>query len=304
MRGAAGISDLTFSPRMQSHTQGFTVRHALKWRVWNGVVADVWDVDVATGAQGHYRSPDPRLFVVLACEGDGAFILSRGGVADVRLSAAQSLSYIPGEFAVQGRAEGITRIRHLDLHFNEAALVRRFGNSLDRDRLAEPRLAFADPAIAQIATLIAEECTSDRPMHRRYGEGLVDALMARLFTIVEPARRVRQGLTRRQLKLVTDYLEERSLEPFRLGDVAALAGLSQTHFSHAFKASTGLPPHSWHMQARVRRVQAMLQSTDMSLTEAAIASGFNDQAHFTRVFKLLVGTTPAAWRRALPQRKP
>jgi len=289
---------------MQSHTQGFAVRDAVKWRVWNGVVADVWDVDVASGAEGHYHSPDPRLFVVLACDGDGAFILSRDGFPDARISAAESLSYIPAEFEIRGRAEGITRIRHLDLHFNESTLLRQFGTSLDRDKLAEPRLAFGDTVIAQLAMLIAHECTSDKPMHRRYGEGLVDALLARLFDVAEPDRRARQGLTRRQLKLATDFLEERSLEPFRLADVAALAGLSQTHFSHAFKASTGLPPHSWHMQARVRRVQAMLASTDISLTEAAVASGFNDQAHFTRVFKLLVGTTPAAWRRALPDRNP
>ena len=76
-----------------------------------------------------------------------------------------------------------------------------------------------------------------------------------------------------------------------------LAGLSETHFSHAFKASTGVPPHKWQMQARIRRVQEILISDNASLTEVSAAAGFADQAHFTRVFKSIVGLTPAAWLR-------
>ncbi|WP_312861762.1 helix-turn-helix transcriptional regulator [Segnochrobactrum spirostomi] len=95
---------------------------------------------------------------------------------------------------------------------------------------------------------------------------------------------------------MTDYLEEHALGAVRLQDLADLVGLSQSHFSRAFKAATGLPPHQWHMQARIRRVQTML-SDGLPLNHIAASAGFADQAHFTRVFRRVVGVTPAVWRR-------
>ncbi|MBP8937324.1 MAG: helix-turn-helix transcriptional regulator, partial [Agrobacterium sp.] len=76
-----------------------------------------------------------------------------------------------------------------------------------------------------------------------------------------------------------------------------LTNLSQSHFSHAFKASTGVPPHQWQMQARIDRVNDLMMRTDMALTDIAIASGFSDQAHFSRVFRKMVGVSPSVWQK-------
>lgn len=95
-----------------------------------------------------------------------------------------------------------------------------------------------------------------------------------------------------------DFLEANCLRTVRLQELAALTQLSENYVSRAFKASTGIPPLRWQMQARIRRVQAMLAATGASLTSVADAAGFSDQAHLTRVFKSIVGTTPAAWVRA------
>jgi AraC-like DNA-binding protein len=58
-----------------------------------------------------------------------------------------------------------------------------------------------------------------------------------------------------------------------LQDLAELVGMSQSHFSHAFKASTGLPPHQWQLQARIRKGQDLLLRGDRSLTEVAPRTG-------------------------------
>lgn len=75
------------------------------------------------------------------------------------------------------------------------------------------------------------------------------------------------------------------------------AGLSQSHFSRAFKASTGMAPYRWQLDARIRRAQALLLDTRASLDEVAEATGFADAVHFGRTFRKLTGATPAAWRR-------
>ena len=97
---------------------------------------------------------------------------------------------------------------------------------------------------------------------------------------------------------MTDYITEHAAGTIRLQDLAELVGMSQSHFSHAFKASTGLPPHQWQLKARIERGQRLLASSERPLTEIAADAGFSDQAHFTRVFRRMVGETPAAWRRS------
>ncbi|MDX3806067.1 helix-turn-helix transcriptional regulator [Bosea thiooxidans] len=61
---------------------------------------------------------------------------------------------------------------------------------------------------------------------------------------------------RRSLKVATDHIAEHAACRIRLRDLAELVGLSQSHFSHAFKASTGLPPRQWQPKVRARPAPA------------------------------------------------
>ena len=289
---------MNFNPRMESRITGFTVVGDLKWRVWNGALADVWDVACEDQAEGYYVSPDPRLFVILQLEGAaGRFEMScPGSGQSASHRSAISMSYVPAGMPIVGRAHDLQRIKHLDLHFSENAIRQRFGRAFDYARLTQERLQFADGRIAAVAGLIAEECENPRPAHERYGEGLVDALLTLLFDVQPERAKRRAELSRRQLVQATEFIEAHCFETIRLAELAASIDLSQTHFSHAFKASTGMPPHRWQMHSRIRKVQEMLISRDTSLTEVSNMAGFSDQAHFTRVFKAIVGMTPAEWR--------
>ena len=82
-----------------------------------------------------------------------------------------------------------------------------------------------------------------------------------------------------------------------LQDVATACGLSVSHFSRAFRKSTGLAPHAWLLEARVQSAKTMLRRRDASLPTIALSCGFADRSHFTRVFTRRVGVSPAAWRR-------
>jgi AraC family transcriptional regulator len=101
-----------------------------------------------------------------------------------------------------------------------------------------------------------------------------------------------------QLKRVTEFINANLADTLQLCDLAALSGLSPSHFGRAFKGSTGLPPHRWHLNQRIERARAMLADAGASLADVACATGFADQSHFTRVFSRTVGRSPGAWRRA------
>lgn len=82
-----------------------------------------------------------------------------------------------------------------------------------------------------------------------------------------------------------------------LQEIGAACGLSVSHFSRAFRKTTGLSPHAWLLEVRVETAKSMLQRRDVSLSTTARACGFADQSHFSRVFARHVGLSPGAWRK-------
>jgi AraC family transcriptional regulator len=93
-------------------------------------------------------------------------------------------------------------------------------------------------------------------------------------------------------RVLNDLSEDHSVER-----IAALCGLSRSHFEKAFKTSLGAPPHRWLVRQRVQRAAEMLEQTHERIGLIALNCGFADQSHLTRVFRMMVGLSPAAWRR-------
>ena len=146
--------------------------------------------------------------------------------------------------------------------------------------------------------LLSEAVGDPDPSAQLYGDGLVAAIAARLFAPPTTARvEDGKGLAPWRLRRVMDYLDAHLPERVDLAHLSELIGLSPSHFSRAFKASTGMAPYQWQLDARIRRAQAQLMDTDASLDQVAEATGFADAVHFGRTFRKLTGAAPAAWRR-------
>jgi AraC-like DNA-binding protein len=125
------------------------------------------------------------------------------------------------------------------------------------------------------------------------------------FSVVRPAEAARLpanifrgGLSPHQLNAVMRFIDAHLSETIPMHVLAGIAGLSQSHFSKAFKVSVSLPPHAYIVRQRVDRAVTLLVKGEMPLVEVAFACGFSDQSHFTRHFHRLVGTSPSRWRRA------
>jgi AraC-like DNA-binding protein len=112
-------------------------------------------------------------------------------------------------------------------------------------------------------------------------------------------RPIQGGLAPWQEKRSKDMLAGDLTGATPLAEIALACGLSVSHFSRAFRRSTGLAPHAWLLHARIEAAKAMLRARGSSLSMIALACGFADQSHFTRVFTRRVGLSPGAWRRYL-----
>ncbi len=82
-----------------------------------------------------------------------------------------------------------------------------------------------------------------------------------------------------------------------LEDVAAKVHLNSAYFSTLFKQSTGSSFKEYLNMIRVEESKRLLTSTDYSIIDIAIATGFEDQSYFSKVFKKYTGITPKQYRR-------
>jgi AraC-like DNA-binding protein len=107
----------------------------------------------------------------------------------------------------------------------------------------------------------------------------------------------RGGLAPWQVKRACEKLESDLGGTLSLQQIAAEFDLSVSHFSRAFRVSTGLPPHQWLLRQRIKAAKQLMSVRDLPLSEIAMSAGFANQSHFTRVFSSVVGISPGAWRR-------
>ncbi|MEJ0086878.1 MAG: AraC family transcriptional regulator [Pseudomonadota bacterium] len=107
----------------------------------------------------------------------------------------------------------------------------------------------------------------------------------------------RGGLAPWQAKRIAAYVRENISSRLRASELAALAKLSDSHFSRAFKASFAMPPVVYILKQRMSVAQQKMLTTGHSLARIALECGLCDQAHFSRSFRRIVGQTPSDWRR-------
>jgi AraC-like DNA-binding protein len=98
------------------------------------------------------------------------------------------------------------------------------------------------------------------------------------------------------IRAVQDELADRIADPPTLDELAAAAGMSPFALLRAFRDATGLPPHAYLNQLRVRLARRLLDA-GLPPADVAAEAGFADQPHLTRHFKRVVGVPPGAYQR-------
>lgn len=74
--------------------------------------------------------------------------------------------------------------------------------------------------------------------------------------------------------------------------LAKIAGLSPSRLAHLFQEQVGIPIRSLRTWFRLKAAAVSIRR-GASLTDAALAAGFYDQAHFTHTFRDMFGLPPS-----------
>lgn len=238
---------------------------------------------VCTGGAAH-RFDDAKTFawlrrqarrgVSLGAVADGSFLLARAGLLDGYECAIHWLSH-------PSFRESFPAVRL------SASLY-----ALDRDRFTS---AGGTAAFDMMLEVIARDHGAALAM--QVSEWFVHDPMRASADRQRLALRVRTGVNDGLLLEAISLMERQVEEPLRIARLATLLGLSQGRLERRFRQHTGLKPQEYYMLVRLRRADALLASSALSIKEIALACGFVSPSHFARRYRRLFRQSPGAARK-------
>lgn len=98
------------------------------------------------------------------------------------------------------------------------------------------------------------------------------------------------------IKEACDYISKHYSEDISLSDVAEKIHLNPSYLSSLFKQVTGSSFKEYLNRVRIEEAKSLLENTDYSIMEIAVATGYSDQSYFSKVFRKLTGITPKQYR--------
>lgn len=184
-----------------------------------------------------------------------------------------------------------------------------------RLRLAPAELEQIGEWAARIEEEIAASASSGKPKaprHRGPRDGrllqeayltlIVDVLSRKAGRLALPkaAKAPRASRPAAGMGRVLGWIETGLDRPLGVADLAARAGMSVRTFHRAFRAATGRTPWDYIVAARLERAAERLAHGPVheTVTEIALACGFDDSNYFSRSFRRFAGATPTAYRAA------
>jgi AraC-like DNA-binding protein len=232
--------------------------------------------------------------VVAATEIGGSEFNSRGQTEEA--TASRLLVFNPGE-PHSGRMARSTRWRYRSLYLDDAALAavtRSLGTT------ATPYFTsntFNDPDLV----------TSFLDLHRAL-DAVGDPLRSRELLIASFGMLIRRHAAdakrvpvapsdRSLLRRVIAVMEAGYVRNLTLDLLGDEVGLTAFQLIALFKRGTGLTPHGYLTQLRLRAATRRLRAGE-PIAQAAVACGFYDQSALTTHFKRAYGITPLQFVRA------
>jgi len=99
-----------------------------------------------------------------------------------------------------------------------------------------------------------------------------------------------------RFEAVIRYIHENSLTPLTVTELATVSGYSVSHFTRFFKKMTGKTPIEYINRQRIYHAAKLLLSSDLSVLDVSLQSGFTHLGHFINTFKKFMNCTPYQYK--------
>ena len=128
---------------------------------------------------------------------------------------------------------------------------------------------------------------------------LLDALVTRASRNAEAIPAKNAAESARKLAPALSLLQRDYVRRLTLQELGDTCGLHPRYFCRLFRDKTGKTVTDYLACLRIGHACVLLKSTDLSVDEIAVRSGFSDRDYFARIFKRHRGCTPLQYRKRL-----
>jgi AraC-like DNA-binding protein len=104
-----------------------------------------------------------------------------------------------------------------------------------------------------------------------------------------------------QLETVFRFIKDNYAQSISLRDVATATGYCPSYLTDLVRRCSGQTVNHWIIKCRIALACKLLQKTNDSVNQIAIATGYQNEGHFFRQFRQHCGMTPLAWRKSQQQ---
>ena len=101
-----------------------------------------------------------------------------------------------------------------------------------------------------------------------------------------------------RIQLMLAFIHEHYPEKLSLDQIADAAFISRRECLRCFQNCIQKTPFEYLMDHRIRMAEKLLRTTDLSITEIALQTGFSNSAYFAKTFKELKKQSPSQYRKS------
>ena len=136
-------------------------------------------------------------------------------------------------------------------------------------------------------------CMSD--LYRLFGD-LIAAVPNHTLTTSQMLQSTKDS---QRIARITEYISGHYKEKISLAAIAEMEKLSVSYLSHMIKKYIKMSFQEYVNTMRFEYAVTLLKSTDMGLTDIAIASGFSDIKYLNKIFQQTYNTSSTSFRQTL-----
>jgi len=148
----------------------------------------------------------------------------------------------------------------------------------------------------QLAAEIEKECVEKT-------DGYEAALYAKLIELIVYLSRLYSASENTEARAllrvghVIGVLENNFSNDWKIDDLLQIAHMSRSNLMRVFHKATGQSPIEYLIRLRLQKAMELLRASDLSITEIALRTGFNDSNYFARQFRTATRMSPSAYRK-------
>ena len=136
--------------------------------------------------------------------------------------------------------------------------------------------------------------TEQKPGYRLYAHSIFTRILHKLLCLLYYHND--QTFIDPRIQKIQAYISRHYTEKLTVDHLAALIGLNPVYFGILFKENMGCSVKKYINQIKINHAENLLLSGEFTITDVALACGFEDVYYFSKLFKSLKGYPPSHTR--------